>query len=275
MPEAVSGGCRIGSTYSISLEYISRIHFILHIIQATVIPVGDDGVGLFLKYFKVIHNLRTKEGLAVLQGGLVDNNVGTLGLDALHDALDSTLAEIVAVGLHRQTEHTNSDFLLGALAPSAVGGVVTGLLQHGIGDVVLTGAVALHNGRHHILGHILVVGQQLFRVLRQTVASVAEARVIIMRTDAGIQADTVDDGLSVQTLHLGIGIQLVEVADTQSQVGIGKEFHGLGLLHAHEETRDALGELRVHEASLHRHPSRLSRVGTSSTLRSTRADVDS
>ena len=103
--------------FLITLKDVSRINFISHIIKTAVIAVGDDGVTLFLESIEVVDNLRAKECLAILQGGLVDDDVGALSLDTLHDALDSTLAEVIGVALHRQTEHANGDFLLGALAP--------------------------------------------------------------------------------------------------------------------------------------------------------------
>ena len=55
-----------------------------------------------------------------------------------------------------------------------------------------------------------------------------------------IQANTVDDLLSVQPLHLSIGIQFVEVADTQCQIGVGKQLNRLCLSKAHEQSIDIL-----------------------------------
>ena len=76
----------------------------------------------------------------------------------------------------------------------------------------LTSTVAFHDGAHHILGHLVVIGQQLLGVLRQTVASVAETRVVVVRADARVQTYSFDDGTGVQSLHLGVGVQFVEVA---------------------------------------------------------------
>ena len=59
-----------------------------------------------------------------------------------------------------------------------------------------------------------------------------------MAADAGVQADTLDDLLGVQALHLGVGIQLIEVRHPQGQIGIGKELDGLGLGKAHDEGID-------------------------------------
>ena len=49
-----------------------------------------------------------------------------------------------------------------------------------VGDEILTGAVALHNGRHHVLRHIGIVGQKLLGVLGEAVAAIAERRVVIV-----------------------------------------------------------------------------------------------
>ena len=123
--------------------------------------------------------------------------------------------------------------------PLAVAIVIAGLTQHLVGNEVLTGAVALDNGGHHVLGNIGIVGQQLFGVLRQTVAAIAEAGVIIVGTDTGVEADTRNDSLGVETLDLGIGVEFVEVADTESEVGVGEQFHGLGLSHTHQKAWNA------------------------------------
>ena len=61
-----------------------------------------------------------------------------------------------------------------------------------------------------------------------------------MRADSWIQTYTLNDRLRIQSLHLRIGIQLVEIAYSQSQIGIGKQFHGLRLFHSHEQGGDLL-----------------------------------
>ena len=43
-----------------------------------------------------------------------------------------------------------------------------------------------------------------------------------------------------EALHLGVGVELVEVADAQGEVGVGEELHGLGFLYADEEHGDVL-----------------------------------
>ena len=59
-----------------------------------------------------------------------------------------------------------------------------------------------------------------------------------MGADARVESYTFDDGTCVQAFHLGIGVELVEVAHTQGKVGVGEELDGLGLLHSHEERVD-------------------------------------
>ena len=56
-----------------------------------------------------------------------------------------------------------------------------------------------------------------------------------MRADARVQTDALNDGLRVQSLHLRIRIQLVEIAHAQRQVRIGKQLHCLRLLQSHEQ----------------------------------------
>ena len=111
-------------------------------------------------------------------------------------------------------------------------------MQHLIRNEILAGAVALHNRRHHILRHVLIVGQQLFRVFRQAIAAITKRGVIVVRADTRVQAYALNNGLCIQSLHLRIGIQLIEVADAQRQIGIGEKLHRLRLLHAHKEHRN-------------------------------------
>lgn len=56
-----------------------------------------------------------------------------------------------------------------------------------------------------------------------------------MRTDTRIQTDTLNDRLCIQSLHFRIRVQLVKVRDTQSQVGIRKQFHRFRFLQTHKQ----------------------------------------
>ena len=82
---------------SISLENVAGVDLVLHIIEARVVAVGDDGIRLFLELVQVVDHHGAEEGRAVLKGGLIDNHLGALGLHALHHALDGRLAEVVGV----------------------------------------------------------------------------------------------------------------------------------------------------------------------------------
>ena len=199
-------------------------------------------MGESLELGEVVDHARAEEGGAVLQRRLVDDHGGTLGLDALHHALDRRLTEVVTVGLHGQAVDPDNAFALGC-RPESIGmrvAVPPGHLKHLVGDEVLARAVALHDGRHHALGHVGIVGEQLLGVLGKTVAAVSERGVVVVGTDARVEADTLDDGARVETLDLGVGVELVEVAHAQGQVGVGEELDGLGFLHAHEQRGDIL-----------------------------------
>ena len=57
----------------------------------------DDGVALCLELCQVVDHLAAEECGAVFKGWLVDDDLSTLSLDTLHDALNGRLAEVVAV----------------------------------------------------------------------------------------------------------------------------------------------------------------------------------
>ena len=108
-------------------------------------------------------------------------------------------------------------------------------LQDAVGNEFLPGTVALHDRLDQILGNIAVIGQQLLGVLGQTVAAVAEGWVVVVITDTWIEADPLNDGSSVQSLDLRIGIQLIEVGNAQGQVGIHEQLGSLCLRVTHEQ----------------------------------------
>ena len=72
----------------ISSENVSSVDLILYIIQTSIVAVGDDGMTLCLEGFKVVLYSATKEGAAFFQGWLINDYLGALCLDALHDTLD-------------------------------------------------------------------------------------------------------------------------------------------------------------------------------------------
>ena len=125
--------------------------------------------------------------------------------------------------------------MLAAGIPLAVAAVVTGLGKHLVGDEVLACTVRIDYGLNQVLRNVVVVRKQLLRILRKTVAAVAERWVVVVRTYTRVEAYAIYDRLCIKAFHLGIGVKLVEVADTQGEVGIGKELHCLGLGAAHKK----------------------------------------
>ena len=90
-------------TILISTENVAGIYFLFYIVQAAVIAIGNDGLRLLLENIEIIHYPTTEEGGAIGQGRFVHNDLGSLGLDAFHHALDGALTEIVAIGFHGQS----------------------------------------------------------------------------------------------------------------------------------------------------------------------------
>ena len=84
-------------------------------------------------------------------------------------------------------------------------------MQYAVGNEILARTVAFHYGLDEVLGYVLIVGQQLLGVFGQAVATVTERGVVVMASDAWVEAYAVDDGFRVQPLHFGIRVQLVEV----------------------------------------------------------------
>ena len=224
----------------ITLEDVASVDLLPDVVQAAVIPIGNDGLGHFLEFLQVVYYDATEEGAAIFQGRFINDNFRAFGFDSLHDTLNGGLAEVVGVRLHGESEYSNDAamFLAGIIA--AAGFIITCLAQHGIGDIVFPRAVALDDGGHHVLRDILVVGQQLLGVLGKAVAAVAEAGVVVVGADTGVESDAGDDGLGVEALHLGVGVELVEIADAQGEVGVGEELDGFGFFHANEKNRDVL-----------------------------------
>ena len=95
---------RLSSLYVlIPPEQIPGIDLLFHVIQHGVIPVRDDGVRALLELLHVVHHEASEEGGTVGQRGLVDDDGGALRLNALHNALDGGLTEIVGVRVPSRT----------------------------------------------------------------------------------------------------------------------------------------------------------------------------
>jgi len=109
------------------------------------------------------------------------------------DLLDADAggAEIVRAGLHDQAIHPHHRRLAA---------------QDLLGDEILARAVCLHNRMDQVLRYIAVVGQQLLGVLRQAIAAIAKAGVVVMATDTRVEANAVDDLPAIQPVGGGVGV---------------------------------------------------------------------
>jgi len=56
--------------------------------------------------------------------------------------------------------------------------------------------------------------------------------------DTRIEADTVDDVLGVKAFHLGVGVEFVEIADTEREIGVGKQLNRFRFGEAHDAGLD-------------------------------------
>ena len=193
-----------------------------------------------LELLQIVHHEAPEEGRSVFEGRLVDNHRGALRLDALHDTLDGALTEIVGIRLHRQA--VDADHYLVLLVLRILRRVAVGSrdIQHAVRNEILPRPVRLHNRLDQILRNVLIVRQQLLRILRQAVSAVTERRIVVVRPDAGIQTDAVNDLPRVQALGLRIGVQLVKIRNPQCQIGVGEQLHRLRLGQPHEKRVDVL-----------------------------------
>jgi len=123
--------------------------------------VGEDGAGEALELGEVVDHAAAEECRPVLQRRFIDDYGGAFRLDAFHHTLYRRLAEVVGIRFHRQTVHPDNALALRRFAETVGGGVIviSRHFQHLVGDEVLAGAVALHDGGHHLLRHVGVVGQ--------------------------------------------------------------------------------------------------------------------
>ena len=182
---------------SISAEDITGVYLAFYVRETVVKAVGNDGLALLLEGVEVIDDFAAEESGAVLKGGFIDDDLCSLSLDTLHDALYGALTEIVTIALHGETVYSDDAVVLFAGVPGGILIVIACLAQYGIGYIVLAGAIAFYYGFNEILGYILIVGQQLLGVLGQTIASITKGGIVVMIADTGVKAYSLDDGLGV------------------------------------------------------------------------------
>ena len=209
-----------------------------------VVAVGYDCLALSLEFLKVVYHQASEEGRAVLQRRLVDYHLGAFGLYTLHDALYAALAEVVGVRLHGQAIHSYYAFplLLCVVVAAVVVVIVVGFLQHLVGYEVFACAVALHYGSNQLFRHVVVVGEELLRVLRQAVAAIAEGGVVVVVAYSRVKAYAFYYVLSVKPFQFGVGVQFVEVGYAKSEVSVGEQFYRFRFGGTHIKSRDILGD---------------------------------
>ena len=198
----------------VSLEDISCIYLIFYIIQTSIIAVGYDSLALCLECCHIIYYSAAKEGCTIFQCRLVDNHLCTLCLDSLHDALDSRLAEVITVTLHRQAINSyHTVVFLTCIITIGIGiAVITSLSEHGIGNIVFSCTVTLNNCFYQVLRNIGIVCQKLLGILWQSITTIAETWVIVMGSNTWIKTYAINDCLGIQAFDFGVCIQFIEIA---------------------------------------------------------------
>ena len=78
----------MGNSQLVALEDVAGIDFVLDIVEDGIVAVGDDGLGEGFELGEVVDDEAAEEGASIGQCRFVDNDLGSLGLHALHDTLD-------------------------------------------------------------------------------------------------------------------------------------------------------------------------------------------
>ena len=84
----------------------------------------------------------------------------------------------------------------------------------------------------------MVVRQKLLGIFGQAVTAVAERRIIVIVADSRVVADAFDNILRGKSFNLGVGVQLVEISNSQGKISIGKKFNRFGFRQAHQQSRN-------------------------------------
>lgn len=91
---------------SIPSEQVPGIYLLLHIIQHTVVTIGNDGIAHLFELFQIIDHQAAEEGSAIFQFGLINQHSSSLDLYALHNAFAdlkcqfSSTIRLVALNSH-------------------------------------------------------------------------------------------------------------------------------------------------------------------------------
>lgn len=178
--------------HSVDSKQVAGVDLVRHIAQGNRPPIGNDDVGLPLECNQVVDDPGVVK-LGLLQLGLMNYHLNPFGLDALHHPLDGAGAVIIAASLHDEAVNAHHKFGTVLAALLRLLGLGLGSPDHLLGNKVFAGAVGAHYCLNQVLGHVLVVGQELLGVFRQAVAAVAKAGVVVVAANAGVKAHAVND----------------------------------------------------------------------------------
>ena len=124
-----------------------------------------------------------------------------------------------------QAEHADGDVLFARIPR---------LFHDSARDKIFARAVGFDDGVDDVFGNIPVIGEQLFCILGQAITAVPERRIVVPVADARVEANSVDDRLCIQTARFGIGVKLVEICDSQSQISVGEQFDSFSFCRPHD-----------------------------------------
>lgn len=79
----------------VAAKQIPCVNLLLHVIQTTIVSVGNNGVGYPFEFLQIPDNPTAKEGRACRKRRLKDHNCGSFCLDPFHDSLYRGVPEIV------------------------------------------------------------------------------------------------------------------------------------------------------------------------------------
>ena len=140
----------------IALENIPCVDFFSYVVQCAIVSVGNDFVAFRLEFLQIVYYQTAKEGCSIFECWLVNKHLCTFRLYALHNSLDRTLTEIIAVRLHRQSVDAYHAFLFyrRIVVSLFVIIVISSFVQHLVGNEILACTVAFHNGLNQVFRHI-------------------------------------------------------------------------------------------------------------------------
>ena len=85
------------------------------------------------------------------------------------------------------------------------------------------------------LGNVIIVCKKLLGIFWQTVAAVSERRIVVMSSDAWIQAYSLNDILRVKSFHFCVSIQFIEIRYSEGKIGVCKQLDSLCFCKAHKK----------------------------------------